>query len=140
MAGAPITGKRLSTAILIAAVAIAVGIQSSGWRVRAQGAPDSASPSPSSASSNKVDFAREILPIFEKSCYSCHGLKQQMHGLRLDSKKLALAGGQSGKVIYPHNATESPLYRRVAGVGDEPRIQATASSRSTTTDGSTPAT
>lgn len=25
-------------------------------------------------------------------------------------------------MIYPYNATESPLYRRVAGVGDEPRM------------------
>ena len=122
MAGALRTGKRLSTAILIAAVAIAVGIQNSGRHVRAQGTPDSASPSLGSASSSKVDFAREILPIFEKSCYSCHGPKQQMHGLRLDSKKLALAGGHSGKVIYPHKATESPLYRRVAGIGNEPRM------------------
>ena len=64
----------------------------------------------------------EILPIFEKSCYSCHGPKQQMHGLRLDSKKLALAGGHSGKVIYPYKATESPLYRRVAEIDDEPRM------------------
>ncbi len=115
MAGAPITGKRLSTAILIAAVAIAVGIQNSGRHVRAQGTRDS-------ASSSQVDFATEILPIFEKSCYSCHGSKQQMRGLRLDSKKLALAGGQSGKVIYPYKASESPLYRRVAGISDEARM------------------
>ena len=115
MAGARKTGKRLSTAILVVAIAIAVGIQNPGRHVRAQGTPDS-------ASSSRVDFATEILPIFEHSCYSCHGPKLQMHGLRLDSKKLALAGGQSGKVIYPHKATESPLYLRVAGIGDEPRM------------------
>ena len=109
------TDKRFSTTILIAVVAVVVGIQMSGLHARAQGTPDS-------ASSSKVEFAREILPLFEKSCYSCHGPKQQMRGLRLDSKKLALAGGQSGKVIYPYNATESPLYRRVAGVGDEPQM------------------
>ena len=115
VAVAQIRGKQLSTTVLIAVVAVVVGIQNSGRHVRAQGIPDS-------ASSSKVDFAREILPIFEKSCYSCHGPKQQMHGLRLDSKKLALAGGQSGKVIYPHKASESPLYRRVAGIGNQVRM------------------
>ena len=33
----------------------------------------------------KVDFTREIQPIFEKSCYACHGTAQQLAGLRLDS-------------------------------------------------------
>ena len=56
MAGALVTGKRLATAILIAAVAVAVGIQNSGRHVRAQRTPDS-------ASSSQVAFAREILPI-----------------------------------------------------------------------------
>ena len=107
--------NRLPVTVLMAVVALAVGIQSRAWHARAQGTPDS-------ASSGKVDFARDILPIFEKSCYSCHGPKQQMRRLRLDSKKRAFAGGQSGKVIYPYKASESPLYRRVAGIGDEARM------------------
>ena len=37
----------------------------------------------------KVDFARDVQPVFAKSCYGCHGPKVQMGGLRLDSKKLA---------------------------------------------------
>jgi hypothetical protein len=56
---------------------------------------------PQSAMSGKVDFSRDIQPILEKSCYGCHGAKMQMGGLRLDSKKLALDGGQSGKAIIP---------------------------------------
>src|SRR5581483_1812428 len=47
----------------------------------------------------KIDFVRDIQPIFAKSCQSCHGPKTQMGGLRLDAKDPALAGGQSGKVI-----------------------------------------
>jgi hypothetical protein len=35
------------------------------------------------------DFAREIQPIFEKNCYSCHGEKVQGAGLRLDRKESA---------------------------------------------------
>ena len=69
-----------------------------------------------------VDFAKDIQPIFETSCYACHGSKLQMGGLRLDSKKSALAGGQSGAVIDPGKSAESALYRRVAGIGDKPRM------------------
>ncbi|MBI3668077.1 MAG: DUF1549 domain-containing protein, partial [Acidobacteria bacterium] len=74
------------------------------------------------ATPGKVDFARDIRPILEKSCHGCHGPKLQMNGLRLDSRKLALAGGQTGKVILPGQAAESPLYQRVAGLSEGPRM------------------
>lgn len=74
------------------------------------------------SASTKVDYSRDIQPIFERSCYGCHGPKMQMSGLRLDGKKAALAGGQSGAVIIPGKGAESLLYRRVAGVGDQPRM------------------
>src|ERR1700680_4055664 len=63
-----------------------------------------------------ADFAKDIQPIFEKSCYSCHGPKQQMGGLRLDSKTLALAAIQPGK------PADSTLSRGVAAIGDQPRM------------------
>src|SRR5947209_3834747 len=72
--------------------------------------------------SAKVDFAKDIQPIFETSCYACHGPKMQMSGLRLDSAKAALAGGQSGVVIIPGKAAESALYRHVAGIGEHARM------------------
>ncbi len=68
------------------------------------------------APAGAADFDKDVQPIFEKSCYSCHGPKQQMGGLRLDSKTLALAAIQPGK------PDDSPLYRRVAGIGDQPRM------------------
>ncbi|MCU1325120.1 MAG: Protein of unknown function (DUF1553)/Protein of unknown function (DUF1549)/Planctomycete [Bryobacterales bacterium] len=39
---------------------------------------------------NKPDYAREIRPIFENSCYGCHGEKVQSGGLRLDQKQSAI--------------------------------------------------
>ena len=72
--------------------------------------------------SAKVDFLTQIQPIFESSCYGCHGPKVQMAGLRLNEKSAALAGGQSGAVIIPGKSADSPLYRRVAGLGDQPRM------------------
>ena len=49
----------------------------------------------------KVDFRRDIEPVFEKRCFVCHGPQQQMSGLRLDQKEAALKGGSSGRVIEP---------------------------------------
>ena len=69
-----------------------------------------------------ADFGREIFPILEKSCFGCHGPKTQMGGLRLDSKRAAFAGGQSGKTILPGNAAASALYQRIAGSTDQPRM------------------
>jgi mono/diheme cytochrome c family protein len=69
-----------------------------------------------------VDFTRDIQPILEKSCYSCHGDKLQMGRLRLDSKTAAMNGGQSGTLIHAGKSTESILYQRVAGVGDQARM------------------
>ena len=45
-----------------------------------------------------------------------------MSGLRLDLKQAALSGGTSGKVIIPGKALESPLYKRVAGIGELVRM------------------
>ncbi len=65
----------------------------------------------------RIDFARDIQPVFAKSCYGCHGEKRQMAGLRLDSRLSVLA-----KSVHPGNAAESELYRRVAGIGDQARM------------------
>jgi Protein of unknown function (DUF1553)/Protein of unknown function (DUF1549)/Planctomycete cytochrome C len=81
-----------------------------------------ASPSGPAAADQQIDFARDIQPILAKSCYGCHGAKLQMSGLRLDSKRTALAGGNSGKAIQPGSASESLLYRRIAGIGEQPRM------------------
>src|SRR5260221_4206993 len=69
-----------------------------------------------------VDFAKDVQRIFEASCYACHGAKLQMGGLRLDSKTAALTGGKSGAVIERGKPSGSLLYRRVAGIGDQPRM------------------
>ncbi len=68
-----------------------------------------------------VDFARDILPIFEARCHSCHGSKLRMGGFRLDAKAAGLRGGDSGvPSIVPGNSGGSPLYRYVAGL--DPKI------------------
>jgi mono/diheme cytochrome c family protein len=65
----------------------------------------------------KIDFVRDVQPIFTRSCVACHGPNTQMAGLRLDAKQSVLA-----KVVLPGNAAESSLYKRVAGIGDVARM------------------
>src|SRR5690349_7924183 len=72
---------------------------------------------PTAAAQQNVDFVRDIQPIFATSCAGCHGEKKQAAGLRLDSKKIALA-----KVIKPGNPQGSELYRRVAGLTEQARM------------------
>ncbi len=62
------------------------------------------------------DFAREVRPILEKHCFSCHGPDKHKSGYRLDVRDVALKGGDSGKpAIVPHDAKASPLIRFVSG-------------------------
>src|SRR5437867_8983091 len=62
----------------------------------------------------KVDFARDIQPIFIKRCYECHGPDKQKHDLRLDRKADALKGGKSGKpLLLPGKSAESEIIARV---------------------------
>jgi mono/diheme cytochrome c family protein len=61
----------------------------------------------------KVDFAKQIQPIFQRSCVKCHGPEKQKGGLRLDDKAAALKGGKDAVAIVPGDAAKSDLYRRI---------------------------
>jgi hypothetical protein len=71
------------------------------------------------ASAATVDFARDIQPLLRKHCFSCHGEKAQEGGLRLDQKKHALTGGDSGPEIVPRKSADSRLVRVIAGSDEE---------------------
>ena len=68
------------------------------------------------AATRPVDFAKDIQPIFENSCYGCHGSKKQESALRLDQKADALKGGENfpGKAIMPGHSAGSVLVQAVA--------------------------
>jgi hypothetical protein len=66
------------------------------------------------------DFARDVRPILEKSCFGCHGPDKQKSGYRLDRRDTALKGGDSGnRAIVPHDSKNSPLIRYVSGEDPE---------------------
>jgi mono/diheme cytochrome c family protein len=64
-------------------------------------------------SADKVDFAKDIQPILQKSCVECHGPEKPKGKRRLDTKEGAFKGGKDGVIIVPGKADESDLYRRI---------------------------
>jgi hypothetical protein len=68
------------------------------------------------AAKTKVDFSRDIEPIFKERCQICHGAATQSGGLRLDTRVGAMAGGNSGAVIKPGDSANSKLIQLVAGL------------------------
>src|SRR5205814_9314163 len=65
------------------------------------------------AATRKVDFVKDIQPIFVENCYGCHGPKKQEALFRLDHKATALRGGELGPAIVPGKSAESLLVQLV---------------------------
>src|ERR1700716_3796437 len=74
---------------------------------------------PPASDKKDVTYAKDIKPIFEKSCIKCHGTEKQKGKLRLDSLEAVLKGGQDGKVVEPGASAKSMLVHNVAHIGDE---------------------
>lgn len=62
----------------------------------------------------EIDYEKQIKPVLQSRCYACHGVLKQEAGLRLDTVKSALAGGDSGTAIDPANVDGSLMIRRIA--------------------------
>ena len=69
----------------------------------------------------KVDFVKDVQPIFKAACIKCHSLdpdkpkKKAAAGFRLDDKAAALKGGKSGVDIIPGNSKESRFFKLLSG-------------------------
>ncbi|HEY3762700.1 MAG TPA: c-type cytochrome domain-containing protein [Verrucomicrobiae bacterium] len=63
----------------------------------------------------KIDFDRDIHPIFQESCLRCHGPQKPRSGFRLDYRPSALAGGDNDtNDIVPGDSAKSLLIAYVA--------------------------
>ena len=69
-----------------------------------------------------VDFARDIQPIFEARCNSCHGSDEQEGNLRLDARAIVFHGGVSGPAVVKGDAKKSLLYERIIGDAEGDRM------------------
>jgi ankyrin repeat protein len=65
------------------------------------------------ASQGTIDYQKDVQPLLEQNCYSCHGDTVQQSGLRLDLRQNALRGGDYGPVIVPGKSADSKLIKRL---------------------------
>jgi ankyrin repeat protein len=64
----------------------------------------------------KVDFAKQIKPLLERSCIACHGPHKQRSGFRVDTRDTLLKGGMTGSaVVVPGKSAQSTLLDYVSG-------------------------
>src|ERR1051325_968117 len=70
----------------------------------------------------KIDFVRDVQPIFKASCLKCHGAEKPKGQFRLDSKLHALKGGIAGKSILPGKGSESLLIKLLLESDPEERM------------------
>ena len=69
----------------------------------------------------KVDYFKEVKPLLEAKCYSCHQGGKAKGGLRLDLHEAALKGGKSdGAAVTPGDVEGSSLIYRIGpDAGDD---------------------
>ena len=70
-----------------------------------------------------VDFSRDIRPIFNQNCTSCHGGVRQKNGVSFIFREEALGTGKSGKrTIVPGDPDSSELIARVTSRDPDVRM------------------
>jgi|SRR5579863_3517406 len=68
---------------------------------------------PTSPPARPVSFARDVAPILDRWCVSCHGLREAQSALRLDSLSGVMRGGDTGPVVIPGNPEGSLLSAKI---------------------------
>lgn len=69
---------------------------------------------PPPADKKGLTYAKDIKPLFEKSCFKCHGPEKAKGDLRVDSLEAALKGSEHGKIIETGKSEKSRLVHSVA--------------------------
>lgn len=82
-------------------------------------APPDLTKLPPAASQKGVTYAKDIRPLFEASCFRCHGEQQQKGKLRLDSLEAVMKGSEDGKILVAGKSKESPLVIAVSQLDEE---------------------
>lgn len=67
----------------------------------------------------KVDFVKEVYPLFVDKCVSCHGPKKAKGKYRIDTKEGAFKIVDDGPYIIAGNSEKSPLIHLVAGLVED---------------------
>lgn len=68
----------------------------------------------SGATMVRIDFARDIQPLLERSCVGCHSGDRAKGGFQVTSREAILRGGARGEpAVVAHRSTNSPLLRLI---------------------------
>ncbi len=66
-----------------------------------------------------VSFEREVYPLLQEACFSCHGPEKQKGKYRCDTKAGAFKETENGPAIVPGRSEQSVLIHLVCGLIDE---------------------
>ena len=61
----------------------------------------------------RIDFVKDIKPILEASCVSCHREGHDKGDLRLDERQYAFEAGEYGAAVVPFDLEKGTLYQTV---------------------------
>ena len=67
----------------------------------------------------RIDFVKDIKPILEASCVSCHREGHDKGDLRLDEREYAFEAGEYGAAVVPFDLENSTLYQTVTLPADD---------------------
>ena len=71
------------------------------------------------------EFQRDVFPILQKNCASCHSASVHKSNFVLDSYAELMKGGKHGVVIVPHSAKDSRMVQMLDGdVGPQMPLEA----------------
>jgi hypothetical protein len=56
---------------------------------------------PFAHAADSIDFTKQVKPLLESACLSCHGAEKPKGDLRLDTRAGALKGGEKGTALVP---------------------------------------
>jgi len=62
-----------------------------------------------------VEFWKDVFPVFEKKCLSCHGPQKQLANFRVDRSEDFFGKNGRDPLIFPKQSSKSPLIAIVSG-------------------------
>lgn len=74
---------------------------------------------PPAASKKGVTFSKDIKPIFEQTCFDCHGAEKQKGELRVDTVEAIKKGSEYGPVIVVGESSKSLLIHAIAALDED---------------------
>jgi mono/diheme cytochrome c family protein len=78
-----------------------------------------AKPAMPPAVSRPVEFVKDVVPIFQSSCVTCHTSGKSEADLSLETREKILEGGASEPAIVPGNSADSLIVQLVTGQDPE---------------------